>query len=276
MDLLLNIGEGDPATYSALANRAAENARKSGDWRRTRGYLEIKAKWLRRAGKTADEKTKIESAETHVTEANLAEQAPSPNYLMAAHHLESAIRAFRSVGGQGSRVTALRKHLLEVQPETIGQMKRFEVPAPNLTDSMQKAIQAVSERFHAALVELSLIAGSPKIGQLRQIAKEMAAASPISSVIATSYQTGSGKTAAKVPGMNDDADENDPAVRSTMFKAANTHRMLVVQVAEAATANDPQHAVSLADWEEVVSDNPFVPPGRERFSGGGPALWSKW
>ncbi len=80
--------EGDPAIYSVLADRATENARKAGDWRRTRGYLEIKAKWLHRAGKTADETAaKIESAETHVTEADLAEKAASPNYLMVVHHL---------------------------------------------------------------------------------------------------------------------------------------------------------------------------------------------
>lgn len=268
MSLLLNVGEGDPATYTALADRAAQNARKAGDWRRARGYLEIKARWLRRARKTADENAaKIEAAETYVTEADLAEKAASPNYLMIVHHLELAIKAFREVGGQAARVTELRKRLLDAQPQTLGQMKRFEVPAPDLTDSIQKAIQAVTGRsFHAALIELSLIAGSPKIGQLRQIAKDMAAASPLASLVAKSFQTGSGKTAAKVPGMKVDADENDPAVRSTMFKAADMHRMCVAQVAEAARWEIiREHAVSLADWSDVVSENPFVPPGREQF-----------
>ncbi len=164
-------------------------------------------------------------------------------------------------------MTALRKRLLDVQPQTIGQMKRFEVPAPDLTDSMQKAIQAVSGKsFHAALIELSLIAGSPKIDQLRQIARQMASASPISSFVATSFQTGSGKTAAKVPGMKGDADENDPAVRSIMFRAAGMHRMSVAQVAEAARWQIiREHPASLADWNDVVCDNPFVPSGRERF-----------
>jgi hypothetical protein len=268
MDLLLNVGEGDPAIYSALAGRSAENARKAGDWRRTRGYLEIKAKWLRRAGKTADENgAKIESAETHVTEADSAEKATPPNYLVIVHHLELAISAFRGVGGQAARVTALRKRLLDVQPQTITQMKRIEVPTPDLTDRLQKAIQAVTGKsFHAALIELSLMAGSPKIDQLRQIAKDMASAAPLSSSIAHSFQTGLGKTAAKVPGMKVDADENDPAVRSIMFRAADMHRMCVAQVAEGARWQIiREHAVSLADWNDVVCDNPFVPPGREQF-----------
>jgi hypothetical protein len=268
MGLLLNAREGDPATYTALADRAAQNARKAGAWRRTRGYLEIKAKWLRRAGNTTDENAaKIEAAETYVTEADLAERAASPNYLKIVSHLELAIRAFRDVGGQAARVSELRKRLLEAQPQILGQMKRFEVPGPDLTDSIQKAIRAVSGKsFHAALIELSLIAGSPKIGQLRGIAKDMAAASPLASLVATSVHTGSGKTAARVPGMKVGADENDPAVRSTMFKVAGMHRMCVAQVAEAARWKIiREHAVSLADWSEVVSENPFVPAGREQF-----------
>jgi hypothetical protein len=268
MGLLLGVGDGDPGTYSALADRAARNARQAGDWRRTRDYLTIKAEWLRRGGKTAEaDAAKVEAAETHITEADLEEKAATPSYLMVVHHLELAIRAFRGVGGQSARVMALRKRLLDAQPQTIGQMKRFEIPGPDLTDSIRKVIEAVSGKgLHAALIEVSVIGGSPKIAQLRQIAREMAAAAPISSLVATSFQTASGKTAAKVPGIKPDADENDPAVRSTMFRAADMHRMCVAQVAEAARWQIMrEHAVSLADWNDIVYENPFVPSGRERF-----------
>ena len=268
MGLLQAVGEGDATIYSSLADRAAQNARKAGDWRRTREYLAIKAQWLHRAGKTGEEDAaKIEAAETYATEADLEEKAASPNYLKVVYNLDSAIKALRGVRGQGGRVTELRRRLLDVQPFTLTQMARIEAPPLDLTESIQKVIQAVSgKRFHAALTELSLISSSPKVVQLRQIARDMANQARLSTTIPHSFHTGSGKTAAKTAGMKSDADENDPAVRSLMFRAADMHRICVAQVVEAARWQIiREHAVSLKDWNDVVVGNPVVPPGREQF-----------
>jgi len=189
MKLLLAVGEGDANAYSVLADRAAENARKAGDWRRTRKYLAIKAQWLQRAGKADKaDAAKIEAAETYVTEADLQEAAESPNYMLVVYNLDSAIKALRTVAGQAARVTELRKRLLSVQPFTLTQMSHIAVPLPDFTETVQKAIAAVSGKsFYEALVELSLISASPRVDQLRQLARDSAKDAPLSVTVAQTY-----------------------------------------------------------------------------------------
>jgi hypothetical protein len=83
MELLLKVGEGDPTKYAALSANAANAAETGGDWRRTRTYLEIRAKWLTHAGRKPDaEAAIVEAAETYVKEADLQEASSSPNYML--------------------------------------------------------------------------------------------------------------------------------------------------------------------------------------------------
>jgi hypothetical protein len=256
MKLLLKKGHGDAAHYAGVADNAAKNAASSGDWRRTREYLEIKAQWLHRAGKTQEgEAAGIEAAETFVKEANLAEAAATPNYMLIVHQLQSAIQALRAVRGQQARVDDLRKRLLSVQPHTLTQMARIHIPLSAPEEAIQRSIAAVTGKsFHEALVGLAFISVPPSVDQLRQISKDAAEFAPISQTLGHDFLTGAGKTAARTPGTSpNDPDEDNAAMRSGMFRHADFIRVVTAQVVEAARLQVVlDHPVSLGDWDKVV------------------------
>ena len=269
MKLLLRSGEGDAAHYAALADHAGKNAASSRDWRRTRDYLGIKAQWLHRARKTQEAAAaEVEAAETFVKEADLAEAAATPNFMLVVHHLGSAIQALRAVPGQRARVDELHRRLLSVQPHTLTQMARVQIPLPAPEEAIQRAVDAVTGKsFEKALVALACISRSPSVDQLRQISKEAATLAPISDTVGHDYLTAEGKTAARTPGASaSESDEDNPALRSWMFRHADFIRVATAQAIDSARMQMVlEHPVCLGDWDNVVFGNPFVPLGREQF-----------
>jgi hypothetical protein len=267
MELLLEARAGNPDNYVSLSETAAKTAESARDWRRVRTYLEIKAKWLVRAGRKADADSAIvASAETYVTEADIQEASGSPNYMLTANHLECAIKLLRTISGQTARVQELYKRLLTVQSLTMSQLRSVEVPLEVPAESIEKARAAVAGKtFHEALRGLILFHQSPTVDWLRDQAREMAKFAPISYTIATSYLTAAGRIAAKTPG-GSDPDEDDQVLRSWMFRQADILRTFVAPLIETARLQIVfEHAVHAQDWDEVVCDNPFVPIGRERL-----------
>lgn len=267
MELLLEIREGNPDKYASLSETAAKIAEGVCDWRRVRTYLEIRAKWLARAGRKADaESAIVASAETYVTEADVQEASGSPNHMLAAHQLECAIKLLRTIPGQTARVQELYKRLLTLQSLTMSQLRSVEVPLEVPAESIEKARAAVAgKNFHEAVKGLISFHQSPTVDWLRNQAREMAKLAPISYTIATSYLTAAGRVAAKTPG-GSDPDEDDQTLRSWMFRQADIVRTAVAPLIETARLQIVfERGVHEQDWGEVVYDNPFVPIGRERL-----------
>jgi hypothetical protein len=267
MELLLEFRKGDSEKYVALAENASKTAETAHDWRRMRTYLQIKAKWLARAGRKADADSAIvASAETYVTEVNIQEASGSPNYMLVAHALECAIKLLRTIPGQTDRVQELYKRLLRVQSLTMSQLRSVEVPLEVPTESIEKARAAVAgKKFQEALIGLILLHQSPTVDWLKQQAREMAKLAPLSYSISTSHLTAAGSVAARTPG-GTDPDEDDPALRSWMFRHADMLRTVVAPLIETARLQIVlEHGVGEQDWDEVVFNNPFIPIGRERL-----------
>jgi hypothetical protein len=126
MELLLEVRAGEPDKYASLAGRAAKMAEASGDWRRARIYLEIKAKWLARGGARSDANAAVvEAAETHLTEAKIHEESGAPNYMIVTYNLECAIKLLRTIPGQTQRVQELLKRLFIAQSLTTSQLRNL-------------------------------------------------------------------------------------------------------------------------------------------------------
>jgi hypothetical protein len=149
----------------------------------------------------------------------------------------------------------------------MSQLRRVEVPLPVSLESIDRARTAVAGKtFHEALVGLILLHQSTPVEVLRQQAREMAKAGPLVYSIGQSYLTAAGKVAAKTPGGKSDPDEDDPALRSWMFRQADVLRAMAAQLIDSARLQIVlEHALSEQDWDEIVSNNPFVPIGRERL-----------
>ena len=268
MELLLRVGEGDPTTYVSIATNGAKTAEAASDWRQTRGYLDLKAKWLLRAGQKADaESAIIEAAETHVKEADLEQAGGSPNYLLITHHLDGAIRKLRTIGGQTSRVLDLHRRLLTAELLSMSQLRGVEIPLTAPAESLDRARTAVTDKpFMDALVGLLSIHQPTRIDALRRQAHEMAKVAPLGYSIAQSHLTAMGKTAAKTPGGNAEPEDNDPALRSLMFFHADLSRTIAAQLIEYGRVQITfEHAVTEQDWDNIVYNNPFIPIGREKL-----------
>lgn len=267
MELLLEVRAGVPDKYAALAQRAAKTAEASGDWRRARIYLEVKAKWLARGGARADANAAVvEAAETHLTEAKLHEESGAPNYMLVAYNLECAIKLLRTIPGQTERVQELLKRLFIAQSLTTSQLRSIEIPLETPVESIERARARVTGRtFRDAVMGLMSLHQSKNVDELQRQAREMAKHAPISYTIATSYLTASGRVAARTPGGNDPV-EDDPALRSWMFRYADIERAVVAPLIEAARLQLVfEHAVVEQGWDEIVYGNPFIPMGRERL-----------
>jgi hypothetical protein len=116
------------------------------------------------------------------------------------------------------------------------------------------------------VIGLALIAAPRDIVSLRKEVEEQATAFPISHTLNITVVNAVGRTVGRRPPMlTDDPNEREKGTRTRMFSQATFYRSLIAHacIEPARQRLLLEHPVNLGDWDAIVVDNPFIPPGRE-------------
>ncbi|WP_448267946.1 DUF4209 domain-containing protein [Nostoc sp. DSM 114159] len=275
MELLQEYKLGNPTKYAALAEKAATLAESNNDWRRARNYWEIKAQWHRFEKDEQKERTaQMQAAETYIKEAEDSLKGTDPSYLRASHFMEKAFEAFMNVRGTKEETIAakekaeeVRKLLSQYQEQSLNEL----VPISHETDiSVQVEIaksRVKGKEFSNALFYLAFLGAPPKVSHLQQEVLEIAVENPIYHLFPSVKINEMGKVVARQPksALSNDPEEVERAIRFEMYKNAIFYQQLhtLAYIEPARYQINMEHSVEVKDLFPFVSNNFFVPPGRE-------------
>lgn len=263
MALLLEVRHGNPQYYIGLSESMALDSEKTGNYYRARSYWETKASWHRLASDKGGEKESLKcAAETYVKEA-----ASATSGMAASTYQEKAIESYRRFGGDKDRIEELHITLLKYQEKAISEMNSYRTPAVDIREYIKMSLDKVKGKaLHEAIFELALMVPSPDINELREEVEKSASKYPLQHLFSSVKVNEKGKVTAKGSSMlSSDPTEVEKACRESMFRNLEFHHHIY-----ATSVIEPvrkqiciEHNVRIQDFFPIVSNNPFVPQGRE-------------
>lgn len=267
MRLLIEIHKGDFQKYCDLSKNIAQQAEKMGNFYRARAYWETNARWNKLNNDAENERIAlIQVAETYVKEVEIAINKDNPSYLTAVHHQQKAIEAYRRIGGLKHRVDKLHETLLYLQEKTMGEMKTISTKV-DIGDLVKDSIDRIKGKsLQEALFGLALMVRPPMVDELRDEVKESAKKYPMQHLVTAISVNEKGKVVAKRSGMfSSDINEVEASIRENMFRHASFHHILYTQGIIEPIRNqiNLEHNIKINDFNDIVSNNPFIPSGRE-------------
>jgi hypothetical protein len=267
MELLLTYRPRDASKYAALAEKAASRAEAERDWHRARTYWKLTARWRSLEKETDLERTaRIREGETYVKEAEEAVDRTPPGYLEASMHLPKAIEALRRIRGSQERIDELHRRLLDYQGRSLTEMKSASAEFDASEHIEQVRAHIKGKTLEEALFTLARMGASPKVVDLRKRVQESARQFPLQHLMPVVIVNQDGKVIERKPSIYaNDPDEVESAIRAEMFSQAMITQGIHAQatVEPAREQINSEHQVEVDDFLPIVSDNPFVPEGRE-------------
>ena len=266
MGFLLDVGEGDPLTYSALARKAAALAEASDDLLRARAYLETAAKWEKKAGRPGEERdARIKAAETYVSEAD-QKLAKGKGHLVTSIFIGKAVEAYRRIGGEQDRVDELHRQMLAHQQQCEGEMKKFgwRYDVSQMAEESRKTVAGLP--LESALFNLAFCTESANVSDLRDHVKQNIQHFPLQHLTPAYLLDEKNRTMAHVPGAAlRDGEEQETLIRAKMHQEAGIHRRIKLggTILPIRDQINLEHPVDQESFRQFVVHNPFVPPGRE-------------
>lgn len=264
MSFLLEVPTGDVKKYSELSEKMATRIESYKIFDEERSYWEIKAKWHKYDNDTEKERASLkQAAETYVKET-----AGAGSYLIARHHQQKAIEAYKRIGGEKKLVEKLHKDLLQYQEKSTEEMETAYLHSElDLGDLVESSINKVKGMpLREALFVFSLMVRSPQVDILREQVIKEAKRDTIERFVSAVTVNEKGKQVLRSVSMfSEDEKEREDAIRQNMFKQSFVlHDLYAASIIEPVRKQiSLDHNVRLDDFLQIVNNNPFVPEGRE-------------
>jgi hypothetical protein len=260
---------GDPLELYRTASVIAESAEATGDWFRAERYwlvAEDLAIVAQHDGKRRDALRRV--AETYVGRAQAVSDQPHIGKATAAAHLQHAVEALRRAGGMQERVDEIHRQMLEYQQDISASFVPLSHSIP-IGDAVALAQGEVSGKsLEEALLRFALHPYIPKFSDLSQQAKDNAARYILRELFPAVQLNAAGKIVARQGSLNvSDPQDRAAALRVDMVQSASRYHE-VFAAASVVPARDQiaaEHPIRVEDFFWIVSNNPLVPPGRERL-----------
>jgi Domain of unknown function (DUF4209) len=271
MELLLELGQGDPNRYSALAEKLANQAEAVSHWHRARRYWEIKAQWNQKQN-DADKRREagLKAAATYTKEAEAALKRSPPSYMAASVHLQRGIEAYRRAGADKAIIDELHKILLEYEAKSLDEMKPVSASVEINEELRKVSVEAVSrvekKAFEDAILEMARMYSPQRIDYLKQQAEKSAREHPFQHAVSAMSLDTRGKVVGRNPSMlSGDPEEVKEATHVEMFRQAEIHETVDVQCILEPVRHQilMEHRCRVDDFFPIVSNHPLVPQGRE-------------
>lgn len=278
MELLLSYPKtGDPAHYSALADRIAQRLAAAGNWFFAREYWGVKAGWDHRKGDGAAAKAaQLEAAQTYVAEAELIANSDKPSFMNAAHLMEQGVEALRRAGADPARITAAHRRLMEYGKGRLGEMETISLDLaeiPGLLENMAQAQAAaracVSGRPLPEAIRLLAFAMVHPIdpaAQRREVTENMDKFVFTHLIGEERISTTGRTTGHKPPVAPWDPAQTEEAINKEMFSQATQigwPLKVDLFIEPVRQQIESEHALQRRDLAFLVTNSPFVSPGRE-------------
>jgi hypothetical protein len=275
MELLQDYKQGDGTFYTPEAEKLSKRAEAAQQWEVARRYRHVQAEWLWMAGLNEEaRRARLEVAEIYVCEGEArVASSGAVRYLQACPHLERAIKAYRDIGGPGTReriaeiYRMLREWQQHAMPE-LGMMPRHTIKLDEADVALREtAIEAV--RAKSVLEAVMMLGALPLIqgsAQLRAQSEEYVRTSPVAMLFPFKAHTSVGLVSGRPVEKPQTAEERlQIEADHQCHTHANTIRQFKVELMiEPALAQiNAEHNPHLYDLRPLVIDNPFVPSGRE-------------
>jgi hypothetical protein len=266
LELVLSFGGGEPAVFADHASLRAERAAAAGKTLLARSYWGLAAKWRSRGGDPAGEReARTRLAEGYVRDAESALAEQPSNYMAASSHIEHAIEAFRRLGGNKDRVAELRSRMEEAQLKSREQLKLIS-ESVDVSQFAQQAIDFVKGMpLLDALQRLALGHAQTKKATVREQVIELSQQTPLQFLIPLAVVDASQRVIARRGSMRADQPGYEEALEAEMFRHAADYQVMTANsyVEPARQQIWSEHPCAELDVAPLVSENPFVPPGRE-------------
>jgi len=266
MELLIEYRQGNPAKYIPIAKSLALKHEGEKAWLLARRTWETMAKWSRMAKDQTQEFVALERiAATYIAEADENTEA-GRGYMVAAHHIQSAIEVLRAVPGTKDRQAELHIILLTYQEKSLNELGHLSGGEIDLTRPVEIAIEQIKGKsFIEALFALAVLANPIKRKELEGYANAIAKESLLYSILATTHLDSRGRVIGKKPSLLiGSAEEIAQAREAEMHQWAQIQQQATGMVIHAARLHLlTEHNPKLEDVLEIVAHNPFVPSGRE-------------
>jgi len=270
LDMLSESHRGDPAKCAAFADEYATHAESQNDFETAHDFWRLKAKWLGSPASQGERRlAQVAAADTHVKKADLLiRSGMQADHMTIADLLERSIQAHRQIPNQKERVAELHKRLLSIQLGALDQLKTMELARVNVTDIVERAISRVRGKdLPLALLGIASIVQRPEPETLRKQAIENFKFAPLTAGLPRVIVGPSGKIVAKTPSaFSSDEAQREASIKHAMKFELDLWRNLSANAIAAARSQIVlEHPVSQRDWDPLITDNPFIPPGRERI-----------
>jgi hypothetical protein len=275
MLMLRHFDAGDPAKYAALSNAIALAARAKYEangvgngleCERERGFLDLEIGWRRRLDDEASvRKLHLEVAEAFVRQAEGVIVANWPNAKsVATHFVECAIKRLRQVGGEATRVDALRLRLQTLQREAVAEMKGIEVTA-DVTQAVKKAKALVADKEpFQALCALAFAHAPPTLDDLHEEVRISAKETPFKALIPQSYLGPRGTVLVEHAGIAGQDDTTGFDFETMRTAHGRQSSVATVYFHAAAEQIRLEHGLDTPAFGQLAQASSFVPSGRER------------
>jgi len=264
--LLIEFGEGDSQKLAHAAEISAIDAEANKNWYIAGHYWELNFKCNQRAGEGEKENLALQMlAKTYITTAQDF-ISKGQGYAAAAHHIQSAIEVVRKIPDTKEQQDQLHKTMLEYQEKSLNELGHITSGTIDLTEQIESAIAFVKDKpLPDAIIALALFTSPVSRKSMERFVDEMAKKSPLLALITSNVVNSSGKVVAKRDSLlNGSTDQMAEAKEAEMYHWAQTEQSILGTVVEHTRRYLlTEHNPSLRDMLEIVSNNPFVPTGRE-------------
>jgi hypothetical protein len=276
MELMLELGVGDPSEWLPLARSLAEIAEpelRTGTWGRPGPTLAkhlwgVAAKWRARQAADADDpevrQLQLRAAEMSLIEADHAREAGQP--MAEAHRLNEVVREFRKLG-VADRVPELVSRIKDAHQRIPTTAFKSEVDVSDEADKGRTAVSGKS--LQDAIRALAFVVTIPRKAVLQDMALNHLRGSIASKIAATVVLSHDARVVAHKPtmkGKEPDDTQDAALIEWQMRESAPWLRMLAISYIEGARQQLLlEHSVRLRDLRPLVSQSCLVPEGHEEL-----------
>ena len=261
--------------YSDLAKKGAIFQESSKEWDKVRNYWKIKAEWHRIEKNVEKAYTaRMSAAETYIKESeDSLTKHPTP-YFKASHDLQKAFEAFERLQSQGTeeekaviknKLEQIHKRLLEYQQKSSNELITISSEF-NISEEVELArSQVKGKEFPEAILALAVLATPPKVSELQKMVEENVVLSRFFPIVKMNEM---GKVVAR-----QNSNDEEKVIRYEMYVEAIGYQKIFAQafieparkqiISEHIIQKSEDHKIKESDLLPLVSNNLFVPSGRE-------------
>ncbi|HNW84776.1 MAG TPA: DUF4209 domain-containing protein [Candidatus Cryosericum sp.] len=269
INLLLDAGEGNASRFASICGTSAQRCEEAGQWETARMYWQVKARCEAVAGQDKNKETALKRAsDTYVKQAEVVESEAQPITDHALELMRSAMESLAKVPGNEEAVAELRKQVdsLEQKRNTAPMKKPARMDPAGIAQWARDQVK--NKDLRGALVALANLAETPKPAELENQVDAKTGHMPFQYLISTVGMDQEGKAASHAPAaFTGDMREIRTAKDAELYQEAARNRQIAVLA-----LLDParrqilsEHVIRLDDWRGFVTDNPFIPAGREEI-----------